>query len=183
MTLAAKEAFLQGALDSGEMVRFERRFEPGTVCGYVQGIGPRFFLLSVVSDRIWFDGFECFRIGDVSDIADPHVEFVETALRLQGQNRPDPPVLDLSSIDGLLVSAGAAFQLIAIHRERVDPDVCQIGQVISVRGGKLSLLEIDPDANWDAQPSEFRTREITRVNFGGDYENALHLVGGDPPKP
>jgi hypothetical protein len=22
--------------------------------------------------------------------------------------------------------------------------------------------------------------EITRVNFGGDYENALHLAGGDP---
>jgi hypothetical protein len=24
-------------------------------------------------------------------------------------------------------------------------------------------------------------REITRVNFGGDYENAPQLVGGEPP--
>jgi hypothetical protein len=29
-------------------------------------------------------------------------------------------------------------------------------------------------------PEEYQIREITRVNFGGDYENALHLVGGEP---
>jgi hypothetical protein len=26
---------------------------------------------------------------------------------------------------------------------------------------------------------EYRVTEITRVNFGGDYEDALHWVGGD----
>ncbi len=27
-------------------------------------------------------------------------------------------------------------------------------------------------------PEEYRVAEITRVSFGGDYEDALHLVGG-----
>jgi hypothetical protein len=44
----------------------------------------------------------------------------------------------------------------------------------------VSLLEINPDAIWDDNPTEFKLSEITRVNFGGDYENALFLVGGDP---
>jgi hypothetical protein len=44
----------------------------------------------------------------------------------------------------------------------------------------LSLLEIGPDAKWEDSPEEYRVGEITRVNFGGDYENALHLAGGDP---
>ena len=42
------------------------------------------------------------------------------------------------------------------------------------------LLEINPDASWDAEPREYRLRDITRVDFGGDYEDALHLVGGWP---
>jgi hypothetical protein len=44
----------------------------------------------------------------------------------------------------------------------------------------VSLLEIGPDAKWEDKPKEYRVTEITRVNFGGDYENALHLVGGVP---
>lgn len=31
---------------------------------------------------------------------------------------------------------------------------------------------------WEDTPQEYRIKEITRVNFGGDYENALYLVGG-----
>jgi hypothetical protein len=46
----------------------------------------------------------------------------------------------------------------------------------------MSLLEINPDATWDDTPSEYRLSEITRVNFGGDYEDALYLVGGSPPR-
>jgi hypothetical protein len=42
------------------------------------------------------------------------------------------------------------------------------------------LLEIDPDAKWDAKPTEYSVREITHVNFGGDYEEPLASVGGEP---
>ena len=49
-----------------------------------------------------------------------------------------------------------------------------------VNRGRASLLEMNPDATWDDKPTEYRLSGITRVNFGGDYENALHIVGGDP---
>lgn len=44
----------------------------------------------------------------------------------------------------------------------------------------MSLLEIGPDALWDDEPETYRLSEITRVDFGGAYEEALHLVGGFP---
>jgi hypothetical protein len=50
--------------------------------------------------------------------------------------------------------------------------------VVEVRKGGVTLLEIGPDAVWDDQLETYRLNEITRVDFGGDYENALHLVGG-----
>ena len=42
----------------------------------------------------------------------------------------------------------------------------------------MFFLEINPDATWDEKPNEYKLSEITRVDFGGDYEKALYLVGG-----
>ena len=89
----------------------------------------------------------------------------------------------MANIKDLLLSAREAFPLVTIHREQVDPDVCWIGRVHGVNRGRVSLLEIGPDAAWGDTPEEYRIREITCVNFGGDYENALYLVGGEPPVP
>lgn len=162
-------------------VRFDRRFEDSPVRGYVLDVGPKFFLLALVSDRIWFDGFECFRVGDVRGFRpDPHSRFAESALRKRRDRLPQKPRVSLVSIEELLVSAGRQFPLITVHREGVDPDVCWIGRLLGVERGHVSLREITPDANWEAKPESFRLKEITRVNFGGDYEAALHLVGGEP---
>jgi hypothetical protein len=59
--------------------------------------------------------------------------------------------------------------------------VCEIGRVMGVEKGHVSLLEIGADATWYATPSRYRLRDITRVDLGGDYEEALQLVGGGPP--
>jgi hypothetical protein len=173
---------LAEAMRLRRFLRFSRRFEKSSIRGYVLDIGPRFFLLSLVSDRIWFDGFECFRIADVKGIGpDPYDAFVESALRQRGERRPKKPRVSVNSIEDLLLSAGRAFPLVTIHREQVDPDACWIGRVLGVEHGRVSLLEINPDATWDENSTEFKLSEITHVNFGGDYENALFLVGGDPP--
>jgi hypothetical protein len=42
----------------------------------------------------------------------------------------------------------------------------------------VTLLEIGPGAIWDNQLETYRLSEITRVDFGGDHESALQLMGG-----
>jgi len=164
-----------------QLVRFDRRFKHSPVRGYVLDVGPKFFLLAVVSDCIWFDGFECFRIGDVQSVrSDPYASFAESALRKRRERIPAKPRVSVAAIEELLVSAGSHFPLVTVHRERVDPDVCWIGRVLGVERGRVSLLEITPDATWEEKPESFRLSEITRVSLGGDYETALHLVGGNP---
>lgn len=163
------------------LVRFESRFDHSPVHGYVLDVGPKFFLVAVVSDRIWFDGFECFRVGDMRDLRpDPHSEFVESALQIRGERIPEKPPLSVASIEELLLSASRQFPLVTVHREQVDPDGCWIGRILSVERGRVSLLEITPDAKWEEKPESYRLSQITRVSFGADYETALHLVGGDP---
>lgn len=171
------------------LVRFCRRFEEGTVRGYVLDVGPQFFLLALVSDRIWFDGFECFRISDVSRLRlDRYERFVEQALKKRGEKWPRKPRISLKNIEELVLTAGRAFPLVAIHREEIDPDVCWIGRILDVTPKLVRILEVGPDAVWETTPEEYLLKEITHVNFGGDYEDALHLVAGEParrrlPKP
>jgi len=172
---------LSDALRERCLVRFRRRFEESRVHGYVLDIGPKFFLLSLVSDRFWFDGFECFRKTDVRELkVDPYARFAEAALKKRGERIPKKPRLDLTDIAKLLITANKAFPL-TISREQIDPEVCWIGRVVGIEQGRVALLQIGPDAKWDKKPNEYRLNEITRVNFGGDYENALHLVGGNGP--
>ena len=174
-------AELKNALRARRFIRFSSRCEESPTRGYVLDVGPRFFLVALVSDRFWFDGFECFRYVDVSGVvADPYTQFAEAALRKRGERLPKKPRVSLASTEELLVTAGRAFPLVTISRELIDPDVCSIGKITEVGRDHVSLLEISPGAKWDEQPSRYRLSEITRVNFGGDYETALHLVGGVP---
>jgi len=179
----AKISFLQleNARRTKQLVRFTRRFEDFSIRGYILNVGPSFFLMALVSDRIRFDGFECFRASDVTDlVADPYAAFAESALQKRRERLPKRPRVKLANIEELLLSANRAFPLVAIHREQVDSSICFIGRVLRFARGCVSLLEINPDASWDEKPKSYRLDEITRVNFGGDYESALHLVGGDP---
>jgi hypothetical protein len=173
---------LETALRKKQLVKFRRPLENGLVNGYVLDIGPRWFLLALVGDGIWFNGFQCFRLGDVRELQVPHpyAAFAEAALKKRGERLVRSPRVSVASIEELLLTASRAFPLVTIHREKVAPDICEIGRVVSIDKNQMALLEINPDASWDSQPKRYRLSEITRVDFAGDYEQALHLVGGDP---
>jgi hypothetical protein len=174
---------LRQAQSSAELVRFWRPYETSFLHGYVLDVGARFFLFLGVADDMRFDGFHVLRIADAKRIqSDPYTAFVEAALRTRAQQVRRRPRVDLSSLDKLLASAGRLFPLVTIYRERVDSEVCHIGRVVKVKHGKVSLLEIDPAAEWDAEATEYSLNEITRVDFGGGYEEALWLVGGPEPQ-
>ena len=134
------------------------------------------------SQQTRFDGFSCFRIADVTTLRlDPYAAFTEAALKKLGEPTPKKPRVSVASIEELLLSASKLFPLLTIHRERVDPDVCWIGKIEDIQQGQVSLLEINPAAKWDRKPTSYKLDEITTVAFGGEYERALHLVGGNPP--
>lgn len=178
-----KSQKLLDAMSGDRLIRFRRRFENEVVRGYVVGVGPKFFLLQLVSDRIRYDGFECIRIKDVRrPQPDPYISFVKTALGIRTPERPARPEIDLSGTEAMIASAGALFPLITLHRETEDPDVCWIGRLVSVDKRRVQIRTIDPNAEWEPDIDSYDLKEITLVNFGGDYETALQMVGGDPPE-
>ena len=138
-------------------------------------------MLSVVNDRVWLDGYECFRRPDIIAIEDdPYAAFIETALARRGEIIPDAPLVSLASIEDLLKTAAQTFRLITIHCEEIDPEVCYIGSVFEVVDGHLAMRQVTPAAEWEADLERHPTADITRVSFGADYEEALSLVAVDP---
>jgi hypothetical protein len=165
------------------LVRIRRRRESGTDQGYVVGVSAELVLLAVISPEILLSGFMAVRVRDISSLKSPspYADFVESALRLRGQPTPSVPKVSLRSFASLIRSAGRQFPVVTLHRERAHPDVCEIGEVASVTAQHVTLREIDPQARWETKHTQFPVREITRVDFGGLYEDALVLVGGKPP--
>jgi hypothetical protein len=165
-----------------KFVRFSRKFEQGYVRGYVLDVGPKFCMVATLGHGIRFDGFGCFRITDLRDLkADPHAAFHAAALRKMGARAPKKPSVSVASTPELLLSANKCFPLVTIHRETVRPGSCWIGKIEHVDETSVSILEIAPGAKWDKKPTSYKLREITSIEFGGEYEEGLHLIGGNPP--
>jgi hypothetical protein len=173
---------LKRAMRARYAVRFESPFEEGRFYGYVVAVGPSLFLMAVVEHGCRFDGFQVHHMRDVREFErDPYSAVVGAALRARGERRPRTPRIGLASVRAVLRSAGRAFPLVTIFRERAKPDSCWVGRVLKVGEKKVSLREISPGAEWNDESTEFPLREITRVDIGGTYEAGLLLVGGEPP--
>jgi hypothetical protein len=71
--------------------------------------------------------------------------------------------------------------MVSVFDEFDRPAVCWIGAVKSVDESKLRLLEVNTRGGWARRPRTFDPADVTRIDFGGGYEEALHLVAGSPP--
>jgi len=175
---------LTDAIHSKTVVRFVSRYEEGRIEGYMLDVGPKFFLMAIVDERIRFDGFRCIRISDVRRIEIPatNADFVVAALIKRGEEIERKPPIDLSSIETILESVNAIAPLVTIHTQTTRPDACWIGRTLGATSTHIALLEIGPDAVWETVPTMKAFKTITRIDFLGGYEEALYLVGGEPPK-
>lgn len=182
---AKKNSQLTEAFHHKVLVRFWSRYDDSWTHGYVLDIGPRFFLFAPIGEDMRFNGFQCPRVSAVRElqVPDPYAEFTVAALRKRGQIIRRKPNVNVSSLSELLKSANRLFPLVTVHRERADPEVCEIGRVIDVTKSHLQLHEIGPDAVWDEKLTRILLREITLIESGGGYEEALNLVGGKPKQP
>jgi hypothetical protein len=172
---------MQSPWESRSVVRIVRELEPGTVDGFVVAAGAKWVVMAVIEDAIRPGGFQAFRLRDVTGFGDPapHAVFKEAALDRKKIKRPEPRIIDLTDAASIMTEAMKTYPLVTVHREVADPEICHVGRVVSVTKQRVSLLEITPDATWEDEPTSHLLSEITRVDFGGPYEEALALVA-DP---
>ena len=170
---------LSAAMSQKTLIRVEREeLEADYLDGYVLNLSNDLMLFQIVESLIIFNGYVVVRMCDITSIEmpAPNFEFVEQALKLRGEKIEKPLDINLSSMTTVFTSAGEKYPLVTIHLEEIDSEICHVGRVVSADEKSLTLIEIAPNAKWESDPTTYSVTDITQVDFGGKYEDALHLV-------
>lgn len=175
-------AFLDRCRRDRTLVRIRRGALDGAgLDAYVHRVGKQLFVVEPVTDRITLDGYEVLRLKDVSRVTlAPHASFLQRALELRNFVPRAPVPLRLTDVARALTSICRHYPLVAVHREHVAPDVCEVGRLLRVSATEYELREVDPDAQWERTTRSRPLSQITKIDFNGGYENALALVAGVP---
>lgn len=169
------------AVKANALVRIDRRIKKADrLEGYVVGLGKRWVLLHLVSHDWFLNGYTAIRIGDVKRVKrwDDRSDFPARALAHFDQTPQPVCGIELRSARSLIESTAQRSPLITIFTEYRRPDVCYIGRPVTVARRRLRLLQIDPGAVWRSKATKWDLRDISRVEFGGRYEEALAALGG-----
>lgn len=167
---------LVSATSRKEIVRIERNmFEAGNVEGFVAKCGADVFVLEVLDEGVRLNGFSCMRYVDVSlcEAPAPHEAFQRRVLAARGYSRRADVISDSATLASVLGDARRLFPLVTVWREAVTADSCFIGAITDLSAETLTLKEITPDGVWESATSQYALRDLTRVDFGGAYEDAL----------
>jgi len=152
----------------------------GWTDGFVVAANEEMVLLQLVDDSIRLNGYQVLFLEDISDFAHPAPfnDFQKKVLALRGEEIVDPEV-ELDDLAVLLIDVSEEFGLVTLHREEIEPDSCEIGRVIRADAVTYELEEIGSDARWFDDTFEYDLYDITRIEFGGAYEDALMLANDD----
>ncbi|MCG5220191.1 hypothetical protein [Streptosporangium sp. KLBMP 9127] len=186
----AKETILKDlkrARRSGKPVRISREIDGADrLDAYVVGIGRKWVLLHTISGELHLDGYTAIRLRDIEHATRSGWKgstMTHRVLTLRGEHFQPLPDIALDSTKGLIETLTKAFPLISVYIEKIDPHVCYIGHARGItRKKRLRLQEIGPAADWALTCFTNKTTDITRFDVGGGYIDALHTVGGDPPR-
>lgn len=147
------------------------------ITGYIVGLSSDFLLVHYKSDAIILDGYTIIRIQDVTLVEDKlkYGKFYIEALKLRGCTPKSPDGIQLDSTASILESVNKHYPLATVHRERSSND-CSIGRIEELTDKTVILKWLTPGAKWEGYSPRYRLTSITKIDFGGLYEDALASV-------
>lgn len=152
--------------------------DPQAITGYVVDLSPDFVVIHNRSDYIVLDGYSILRVRDITGVDDKpkRGSFWMEALKLRGQKPRRPVGVCLDNTASILESVNKHYSLLAVHREGIRNDECAIGRIEKLTKKTVILQWLNPSAQWDGYSPRYRLTDITKIDFGGLYEDALALV-------
>lgn len=163
---------LEKAVDSDRLRVITRDVDDDRHHGLVLAVGEEWLLLARTADGGHAEGFLALRVDDVDKVW-KDAEFAQRIAEDQPDWPPAPPEgLDLDSTAGLLGSLPPGT-VVGIHRERKRPDAFWVGLPDGVLDDRFYLRQVDAQGNWDDEPTGYKLKQVTAVEWGGRYLQAL----------
>jgi hypothetical protein len=148
--------------------------------GFVVGVSEMLVLFHVLSSgTMRLNGYTAIRLKDIEECTEDDT-FAPTALKLMGERPKPQPDLLLLDMPGLLSSVGAHFPLLEVFQEKTNGSF-YIGRVVGFGKKKVHLQAVSRAAEW-GDIYKFSCANITRIDFGDGYDQALWLVARRQPR-
>jgi len=175
-----KKMDVERVIRSKYLVKLKRKpLDDENLYGFVLACSDTLMLLHILNMATFtLNGYSVIRNDDVSLYAvydRPDYYFESKALRLKGVEPKTPPEISVANIPELLTSVDKHYPLTTIYREQMRGDICFIGRLLEMAPKTFALFELDVCAEWIG-PRRYRFADITRIDFGAGYEEALSLV-------
>lgn len=172
---------LEYALATESLIWLRRRMDPRPWRGFVVGLSEALVVVHTLnSGTMRLNGYTVVRLKDVIECTNDE-SFAPTALKLLGERpKPQPDLLYLD-MPGLLSSVGTHYPLLEIFQEKTG-SAFYIGRIVGFGKRKVHLQAVSRDGTW-GDTYKFACKEITRVDFGDGYDEALWLVARRQPRP
>ena len=147
--------------------------------GFPLGWNSKLTLVEVLDD-VYFrlNGYAIFHNADVKRWRPIRADdFRGKAVKLNKLRPVAPAGVRFSSMREAVSSAGVAFPLITVHRERIRRNAFYVGKVLRTSQRATTLLPISPGAEWELE-ERYQLKDITLLEFGGAYEDLLFRMAG-----
>ncbi len=123
-------------------------------------------------------GFSVFKNKSVKDyeVFDDPNSFDALLLKIKKVKPKSKLSISIDSMTDLIKTASETFPLIVVHREKIDSETCWIGKIVEIKKKSFLMRAIDTNAEWEEHFTKVAFKDVTKIDFGNGYENALILV-------
>ena len=169
---------LQDAYWTKQFVNVFRTIDPKTKWrGYVVGINDTFVLLQYLnSDTVTLSGYIALPLKQVKRVyVVGNENFLPRAVANKGIAPQMPLDVIITDFPGLISSANDHYPLITLVCEKKEPSHIYLGRVEQLGNKSVHLRPVDMRGEW-VEVRKFAYKDITRVEFGDGYSEALWRV-------
>jgi len=163
---------------SFRLVEVSQATDETPVYGFVVGESSALVVLHRVSDRYDLDGYCALPLGEVTSINESFAkrDLYQRVVQLKALAPVPPEGIDFTSMRTLMESAQEVFGVLVIAREKVQPSEVEVGTIRMTSEDTYVLRWLTGTAEWENDDRPFRYRDITKLEFGTEYEQMLLAV-------
>jgi hypothetical protein len=164
------------------LINFKRKGYDDPIDGIVVDYNNEYTLINTVDSNIHLDGYAVVSNESISSYKVYHdKDFLKKALKVQGLKCQKIKGVDLSNWVNVIKSVNNLYPLVALHRELIDNTICFIGSLAKCTEKTVSLKLINSSSEIERE-KRFNLKDITKVEFGGNYERCLWLLADKKTK-
>lgn len=174
---------LEDSLGGNRIVTVVRdAFEISMTDGFVIALTEDWVVLHAFDDGVYLDAIVMMRLRDVSRVWFRDDDAYHHRA-VAGLGLPIATFVCESSVNAtsLLASASRQADIIAIHLETLDQEPLVIGRLIKSRNKSFEMHYVGRDGLWAKETERWKYRDLTRIEMGGRYLNALNRFADPYP--